>query len=156
MKIIEDRSKLPLARVWIHRMKKVRVCSAWFGLFAVFSGAVSAQGIVDQWQAENGKTRIKISECGRTLCAEITWLQKNRKDANNKNPALRDRDLVGVQVASDMRPVGDNKWSGLVYSAKRGTTFKSTVKLSGDVLAIKGCLTAASFICKTVKYNRYN
>ena len=134
-------------------MRRTRIILV--GLCVLMSETSFAADIIGQWQAENGKTRIEINPCDEALCGNIIWLKYPRKDVNNKDPELRNRDLVGIQVASNMRATGKNKWKGIVYSAKRGTDFDSSVKLSGDTLTIKGCLSSAGFLCKKVKYNRY-
>lgn len=115
-------------------------------------------GILGEWRADNNKTRIKIFPCvddGETFCSVITWLQTPRKDVNNENPELRERDLIGVEVAKNMKPKGKNKWVGEVYSAKQGKTFASSVSLDGEVLKIKGCLSKTKVLCKTEKFFRY-
>ncbi len=119
--------------------------------------ATASEGIFGEWMADNGKTRIKTYACAdnaEEVCSAITWLKNPRKDINNKNPALRDRDVVGIEVGKNMRPKGKNKWVGDVYSDKRGDIFPSTARLEGDVLKIKGCLTKRKFICKTRTFDR--
>lgn len=124
-------------------------------LFVSTENALPASPILGQWIAENGKTRINIKPCGDKLCSTIIWLKNPRKDANNENPALRGRDLVGVRIANNMKPTGKNKWTGDIYSSKRGKNFRSAVKLSGDVISIKGCLTSAGLFCKKVRFKRF-
>lgn len=119
--------------------------------------AGAGEGILGDWLAENGKTQVMTYPCAnndQTICSTITWLKRPRKDANNIDPSKRDRDLIGVEVGTNMTPNGKNKWVGEVYSAKKGETFPSTARLNGDVLKIKGCLTKSRFICKTRKFNR--
>lgn len=123
-------------------------------LLALPATADANEQIAGEWAAENGKSRIRIYECGAFLCSAIVWLKNPRKDINNENPALRGRDLIGAQIAAGMRPVGPNKWTGDVYSTKKGKTFPSIASLSDDVLTIKGCLTGAHLLCKTVKFTR--
>ncbi|MEP6445946.1 MAG: DUF2147 domain-containing protein [Hyphomicrobiales bacterium] len=119
--------------------------------------AVANEGIFGEWMADNGKTRIITYACADNaaeVCSAITWLKRPRKDINNKNPALRNRDVVGLEVGKNMKPKGENRWVGEVYSDKRGETFPSTARLEGDVLKIKGCLTKRKFICKTRTFDR--
>lgn len=128
-------------------------------IFAVLTStaAVKAESsVLGEWLAANGKTRINIFYCDQEkLCSTITWLKRPRKDANNEDKSLRDRDLVGALIADRMKPKGHNRWVGKVYSPKKGKNFASTAKLSGDKLTIKGCLSRAGFLCKTLEFNRF-
>ena len=121
------------------------------------TSGMASEGVFGEWMADNGKTRIITYACAdnaEEVCSAITWLKKPRKDVNNKNPALRGRDVVGIEVSKNMRPKGKNRWVGEVYSHKKGDNFPSTANLEGDVLKIKGCLTKRKFICKTRTFDR--
>jgi len=121
------------------------------------ASSMANEGIFGEWMADNDKTRIITYPCENNVeevCSAITWLKKPRKDVNNKNPALRDRDVVGIEVGKNMRPKGKNRWVGEVYSDKKGDIFPSTARLKGDVLKIKGCLTKQKLLCKTRTFNR--
>lgn len=120
--------------------------------------AVADNNIFGEWLAENGKTRISTYPCAdqsEAVCSAITWLKNPRKDKNNVNPSLRDRDLVGVEVGMNMIPSGKNRWKGRVYSSKKGEIFPSTARLKGENLVIKGCLTRSRIICKTQTFSRF-
>ena len=120
--------------------------------------AVADNEIFGEWLAENGKTRISTYPCvddNKAVCSAITWLKNPRKDTNNVDPTLRTRDLIGVEVAKNMRPSGKNRWKGSVYSSKKGEIFPSTARLKGGILVIKGCLTKSRILCKTQTFSRF-
>lgn len=115
----------------------------------------AADSIIGTWAATNGESRMKISKCGAAFCSTIIWLKEQRKDERNENKALRERDLVGTRISENLKPAGENKWSGSVYSPRKGKTYKGFASVSGNKLTMKGCLTGAGFLCQTRKFNRH-
>lgn len=52
-----------------------------------------------------------------------------------------------------MKPDGENKWQGTIYNADDGYTYNSVMKLSGDIMKVKGCVV---FLCKSMYFKRLN
>ena len=62
-------------------------------------------------------------------------------DDQNRNPALRNRPVLGLQLFVGMRPAGPNSWSGQIYNADDGQTYDSTVAQGdADHLQVRGCV----------------
>ena len=93
------------------------------------------------WQADDGKSRYKITECGSdALCARLIW--------------LRDKDDVNRQYLNQVIVQGtqstENKWSGTVKHA--GDTYAGTMVMTGeDSLKVNGC---QGIFCQTVRLSR--
>jgi uncharacterized protein (DUF2147 family) len=93
------------------------------------------------WQADDGKSRYKITNCASgALCARLIWL----RDKDDKNMQYLNQVIVqGTQ--SD-----ENKWTGTVKHA--GDTYAGTMIMTGeDKLKVNGC---QGVFCQTVNLSR--
>lgn len=98
--------------------------------------AVSAQDdITGIWLNADGNGKIEIYEQGGTCHGKLVWLSEPhdrngqpKKDRNNPDKKLRDREMIGVHLLSDLTYT-DGVWSGEIYSPKRGKTLNVEVSL---------------------------
>jgi uncharacterized protein (DUF2147 family) len=125
------------------------------------SGFALASDPSGTWRLDNGKVTVKVSQCGGEVCANIVALKEPtykdgspKIDKYNKKPSLRSRPLIGLPVLRDMKPTGDNKWSGNIYNADDGRTYSATMSLAGDTMKLKGCV--AGIFCKTNTFKKLN
>ena len=132
--------------------------------FAVlgFSDVASADPI-GTWLTENGRSRVRISDCGGALCGTIIWLKepndpetgKPKTDKNNADESKRGRALIGVPIVLSMKPSGADKWSGQVYNAEDGKTYSGSITMQGaNALQLEGCVMG--FLCKSQTWTRAN
>lgn len=93
------------------------------------------------WQADDGKSRYKITECGSGgLCARLIWL----RDKDDQNRQYLNQVIVQGTQASQ------NKWTGTVKNA--GDVYSGTMIMTGeDSLKVNGC---QGVFCQTVKLSR--
>ena len=93
------------------------------------------------WQADDGKSRYKITECGGgELCARLIWL----RDKDDVNRQYLNQVIVHGSRASE------NKWTGTVKHD--GDVFSGTMIMTGDNnLKVNGC---QGIFCQTVKLSR--
>ena len=133
-------------------------CGA-LALSAAASAAVAMEpyGV---WKIGKGKVTIKIIECDGGLCANIVGLSeptrngKPKVDRHNKNAALRDRPLMGLQIASNLKPSGDGRWEGTVYNPDDGYTYIAKVSaIDENIMKLKGCVLGG-LICDSSKLYR--
>jgi hypothetical protein len=80
---------------------------AAIGLF-LLTGAAQAQSPDPSgtYLSESGDTRVRIARCGSAYCGTIVAVQGEAKDVNNPNAGLKGRNLVGVQMISNIQPAG--------------------------------------------------
>lgn len=117
-----------------------------FGILALTLGAAPVFAAVAAdpagiWQANDGKSRYKITICADdTLCARLIWL----RDKNDKNmPYLNEVIVQGTQSS-------ENKWTGTVKHA--GDSYAGTMTMTGeDSLKVNGC---QGVFCQTVNLSR--
>ena len=122
-------------------MRSLKIAAALLTLSASAALAADASGV---WLRDSGASRVKIAPCGAALCGTIIWL----KDADS--PAK-----VGQKVFFDMKPNGDNAWSGSAFNPEDGKNYSGKMTLSGDTLTTAGCVLGG-LVCKSVKWSRVN
>lgn len=115
----------------------------------------SAQAAVGTWQRSDGTSRVRIAPCGNALCGTTTWTNAPRTDQHNPDPALRSRSTVGVRVFFDMRPNGENRWSGQAYNPEDGRTYSGNMSVSGSTLTTQGCVMGG-LVCRSTTWSRMN
>lgn len=111
---------------------------------------------VGEWLVEDGKSQIRVEECGANLCGYVSVAKKpNEKDRNNPNPSLRGRSVVGMPILLDMKPSG-NRWNGRIYNAQDGRTYTGNISLkNGNTLRVQGC-AFGGMICGNQNWSRVN
>jgi uncharacterized protein (DUF2147 family) len=104
----------------------------------VFAVAADPTGI---WQADDGKSRYKITSCaGGALCARLIWL----RDQDDKNRQYLNQVIVQGTQSSQ------NKWTGTVKHD--GDTLAGTMTMTGEhSLKVNGC---QAVFCQTVTLTR--
>jgi uncharacterized protein (DUF2147 family) len=116
------------------------------------------------WLTENGRSRVRIADCGGALCGNIVWLKepndpetgKPKTDKNNADAGKRSRPLIGVPIVISMKPNGANKWSGQVYNAEDGKTYSGNITATGpNALRLEGC-ALGGLVCKGQNWTRVN
>jgi len=110
---------------------------------SVSASAAMAGDARGEWARDDGKSKVRIVSCGRdALCGSVTWL----RDPNG--PAK-----VGQQVFFDMKPSGDNAWTGKAFNPEDGKTYSGKMTMSGNHLVTAGCVLGG-LICKSVNWTR--
>src|SRR5216683_3021333 len=116
----------------------------FFAVFFALSGALPAraQSAGDPsgiWLTQAGDAKVRVSKCGGGICGVIVGLKdpidpatgKPQLDDKNPNPALKRRPTIGLPLFSGMGASGLNKWSGQIYNADDGSSYASSVSVTG-------------------------
>ena len=115
-------------------------------LFAVAALGVvlrpaAAAGIEGDWLVADGTAVIRIAPCRDSLCGKLAWTLTPITDATKPDTGDAGKGLVGITILIDLRPVGDNRWDGQIYSPEDGKTYTGHVALlNPNVLQVQGCL----------------
>ena len=117
-----------------------------FAQQAAEKGAAELVAIEGVWLTKQGKSHLKVTPCGDSLCNEIVWLKqpldrsgKPQTDKLNKNGKLRGRPIIGISIMLNMRRVQDNMWKGWLYDPEKGKAFKGHARLiTANKLEVKG------------------
>ncbi|MBK8008320.1 MAG: DUF2147 domain-containing protein [Rhizobiales bacterium] len=123
--------------------------------FAFPSIAQDADKVAGVWQSQSGITRVKVLPCGTGLCGHVVWQKNPSKDVHNPDPSKRERPIVGLQLVSNMKPVGPGEWSGSIYNYEDGKTYQGKVKAAGNAIEIGGCVMGG-MICQSKTWTKVN
>jgi uncharacterized protein (DUF2147 family) len=129
-------------------MIKYTVClSAALSLALGSISAAHAAEPTGTWLTQNGDAQIRVAKCGGSMCGTIVWLRdpidpqtgKPQVDDKNRNPALRDRKIIGLRIFA-MAPDGNGGYAGSIYNADDGQTYQGKIVLrSAAQLEVQGC-----------------
>ncbi|CAO4166968.1 DUF2147 domain-containing protein [Methylorubrum populi] len=125
------------------------------GLLAATTGHALAQKGPDLsglWQTETAGSTVRITRCGGGYCGTIASTAGSGLDAQNPDPALRNRKLVGVQIMQAGTPSGAG-FEGSLYNPKDGKTYAGSLTPKGpDTVEVAGCVF--SVLCKRQTWRR--
>ncbi len=140
-------------------MKLIGLTAALF-MTVGLSGVANAD-VTGTWSTVEGKSHVEIAPCDENkFCGTIKWLKEPnnkegqpKKDINNRNENLRDRDILGINLLKGLEKTGDKEWDdGYIYNPEDGETYSSEMELIDDnTLIVKGCVL---FFCKEQTWNR--
>lgn len=148
----------------MYRLARFVMATSFAATLTLFNvAAVSAAEVdpVGNWRHSKGKLTIGVNYCGgQKLCARIVDLRRKttktgalRTDAENPDPSLRSRPLIGIAVSTGMLPAGEGRWRGTIYNADDGNTYSATTTIVGNRLVLKACVGP---ICKKQLFVKVN
>lgn len=129
---------------------------AALGLFLLV-GAAQAQTSDPSgtYLSESGETRVRVAKCGQAYCGTIIAVQGESKDVNNPDPKLKERNLVGVQMISNIQPSGEG-FTGQLYNYKDGRTYTGKMSFAGgNAMQLSGCVLGG-LICRSQTWKKVN
>jgi uncharacterized protein (DUF2147 family) len=108
--------------------------------------AHAAAPVTGRWVTQSKDGVVEIYQCGANLCGKLAKFLvpppngAGQKDVNNPDKNLRSRTLLGMNILTGFREVG-NEWKGQIYDPKSGKTYRSVVyKGKSGNLVVKGCI----------------
>jgi uncharacterized protein (DUF2147 family) len=113
------------------------------------SAAEAAADIAGVWMSDDGQGAVEIERCGDKRCGHLVWLKTPldkaghpMRDANNPDPAARQRPLCGAEIIKDAAPQRDGSWDGgSIYDPEEGKVYSVMLKpKSNDRLEVTGYL----------------
>jgi uncharacterized protein (DUF2147 family) len=115
------------------------------------AGQAVADPIEGLWKTQpddNGKFGyVQIAACGAKICGVLV---KAFESSGAETPS----DNIGKQIVWDMSPSGAGTYGGgKVWAPDRNKTYKGKMQLSGDDLAVSGCVLGG-MICRDSDWKR--
>lgn len=101
------------------------------------------------WTSQERDVRVRLSDCHGKICGTLVWLQESvdpktgnpKTDRLNPDPAKRTRPLIGLKVVYDFAPAGPQQWSGTIYNADDGHTYRAQLIVLGPrAIRLEGCM----------------
>jgi uncharacterized protein (DUF2147 family) len=108
---------------------------------AVSSAPPTRTGIFGNWKSAAGSI-VRVSRCGAHVCLSLVQLINTRgytTDAENPNPALRNRPLCGLRIGSNFTLADPgHAVGGTIYDPKTGKTYRATITAEEGRLHLRG------------------
>jgi uncharacterized protein (DUF2147 family) len=123
--------------------------------------AARTADVTGVWMSQDGRTKVRVTDCGGALCGRIVWLKepidpktgKPRTDKLNPDASKRDRPMLGLQVVNGLRPAGEDKWAGPIYHADEGMVIQVSLVVENEKHAtMRGCVL--KIVCKSERWTR--
>ncbi|MBX2836052.1 MAG: DUF2147 domain-containing protein [Gammaproteobacteria bacterium] len=118
-------------------------------LFITGLSTASANDAIGMWRTESserGYLHIEFKQCDDSICGTI----HSAYDLNDE-PNV-DYEHVGKKMVWDMNATGDGRWvGGKIWDPVGDKTYKSKMSLSGDELAVSGCVMV---FCRSQTWTR--
>lgn len=123
--------------------------------------AAFAQDVVGKWKLEDGSAIVEVYKSGDVYNGKIVWL-KNPTEADgtpavddlNPDPALRNRQLIGLNMLSGLKKDGGEYTGGKIYDPGNGKTYNCSMKVEGDILKVRGSLDKRGLLGRTMDWFR--
>ena len=113
--------------------------------------AASAQAIEGQWTNYKKNVVVQVERCGAAYCGRVVQASENAKAKARKGGTPN---LVGTQILTGLKPVGDGKFRGRAFVPKRNIHATATVRqLSKDEMQVQGCMLGG-LLCDNEKWTR--
>lgn len=130
---------------------------------ASFTAAMAQSGfispVVGTWVTQQ-LTEVTIEPCEAGFCGYITKIvvpqvvldqygaeqiealgEENFFDYNNKDPELRARPILGLELLTLTHQTGPVRYEGTVYNPQDGETYEGYIELTGpDSVILNGCV----------------
>ena len=104
--------------------------------------------ILGEWISEAKDGKITIFKQGERYFGKITWGKTpGKKDTNNPDPKLRNREIVGTVILKDFVFDGEKWENGSIYDPHSGKTYDCILKVkdNNQKLDIRGFVGMAMF-----------
>lgn len=144
-------------------MSTIKVLAALaIGLTALSSSAGAEQRLSGTWLTEDKSTHVVFQSCGAADCGKVVWLKEPMdpdtgqawRDKFNSDESQKRRPLMGLTIASGLKPSGAGRWEGAIYNPDDGKTYSGEVQLVGqDRLQLKGC-AFGGLVCESEVWSR--
>ena len=133
------------------------------GAFLVFAPltALLAEDVLGKWKLSDGSAIVEVYQNGDVYNGKIVWLQNPTEadgspavDNNNPDAKLRSRQLIGLNMLSNLKK-GEGEYSGgSIYDPGNGKTYNCSMKVEGDVLKVRGSLDKRGLLGRTMDWFR--
>ena len=129
-------------------------CSLW--------GQSNEEDVQGYWLNEKGASIVEVYIIDNELRGRIVWLEEElnhlgqlKRDVMNKDPMLRSRLLVGIDVFYDFELVKDTWKHGHVYNYQNGHQYNAKLRIDEDGNLIwTGYYGILVFLSRTKKWTR--
>lgn len=139
-------------------------CTLLLSSFISYRPGSNPDAILGEWLVGSQKGKVEIYKKGEKYYGKIIWLKeplqangKPKVDANNPEPSKKSQPIMGLNMLSDFKYVGDNNWEdGTIYDPENGKEYSCNLTLKDkNTLDVRGYI-GFSWIGRTDTWKRVN
>ncbi len=122
-----------------------------FASLALLAAPASAQAIEGQWTNYKRNVVVQVERCGPAYCGRVIEASAKAQEKARKGGTPK---LVGTQILTGLKPIGDGRYRGKAFVPKRNIHATATVRqLSANVMQVSGCVLGG-LLCDNEKWTR--
>jgi uncharacterized protein (DUF2147 family) len=128
-----------------------RIAFLFAALMLAAPAAASAQALEGQWTNYKKNVVVQVERCGPAYCGRVIQASDKAKERARKGGTPN---LVGTQILTGLKPIGNGKFRGQAFVPKRNIHATATVRqVSDDVMQVQGCVLGG-LLCDNEKWTR--
>ncbi len=120
-----------------------------------------AQNVLGEWKLSTGTAIVEVYQDGDVYNGKIVWLKNPTRpngtpavDHNNPDEKLRSRQLMGLNMLSNLKKDGNEYTGGVIYDPANGKTYYCSMTVDGDILKVRGSLDKRGLLGRTMEWYR--
>ena len=120
-----------------------------------------AQDVLGKWKLSTGTAIVEVYQDGDVYNGKIVWLKNPTRpdgtpaiDQNNPDEKLRNRQLMGLNMLSNLKKKGSEYVGGVIYDPANGKTYYCSMEVEGEILKVRGSLDKRGFLGRTMDWFR--
>ena len=111
----------------------------------------SAQALEGQWTNYKKNVVVEVERCGSAYCGRVVQASARAKEKARKGGTPN---LVGTQILTGLKPIGEGRFRGRAFVPKRNIHATATVRqVSDDVMQVQGCVLGG-LLCDSERWTR--
>jgi len=118
---------------------------------ALASSPAHAQAIEGRWTNYKKNVVVEVERCGAAYCGRVVRASAKAKEKARKGGTPN---LVGTQILTGLKPIGDGRFRGRAFVPKRNVHATATVsQIGANVMQVQGCVLGG-LLCDNEKWTR--
>jgi uncharacterized protein (DUF2147 family) len=111
----------------------------------------TAQALEGQWTNYKKNVVVQVERCGGAYCGRVVQASAKAKEKARKGGTPN---LVGTQILTGLKPIGEGRFRGRAFVPKRNIHATATVRqVSDDVMQVQGCVLGG-LLCDSERWTR--
>ena len=124
---------------------------AFLASLILVAAPASAQELEGQWTNYKKNVVVQVERCGTAYCGRVVQASAKAKAKARKGGTPN---LIGTQILTGLKPVGEGRFRGKAFVPKRNIHATATVRqVSDDVMQVQGCVLGG-LLCDNERWTR--
>ena len=109
------------------------------------AGIIGPNDITGLYWSPKKDARIEIYRKGKEYYGKFVWLANPRKDSENPDESLQNRDVLGLEFLSGFTFDDGEYTGGRIYDPETGKTYSCKMSIAGNKLKVRGYVGISLF-----------